>query len=425
MKIAFVPPPLDPILPPKQNSIGVWTYEVARRLSKNHEIIVYCNNNSCRGKKRVKMNGATLSAVSIRFDNRLLRYVKPNSRLFEPKRPLFASKLYYLGYILQIALSLRINRCDIVHIHNFSQYVPLVRAFNPDITIILHMHCEWLTQLDQSMIANRVKYADNILSCSEYITQKTRRLFPRFALHCHTLNNGIDDNKFLPDNNKEIKKTGESHKNILFVGRMSPEKGVHILLDAFEKVHEIHPNVHLQLIGPQTPAPEEFIVALSDDPKVLGLKKFYLQNTEDYLLHLRNKISRNLKKHVTFFKYIPHSDLIEFYRNAHVFVFPSVWEEPFGMPIIEAMACGLPVVATNGGGIPEIVENGKTGFLVDRGNSVNLARKILSLLENEDLRKSMGDNAKKKVKELYTWNQISKRLEVYYQNRHITARQCP
>ena len=280
MKIAYVAQPLDPVLLPKQNSIGIWIYEVARRLSKNHEVIVFCSDKNFKGKKRVKMNGATFNAVSIRFDNRLLRHVKPNSWHFKPKKPLFASRLYYLGYGLQIALSLKKNQIDIVHIHNFSQYVPIIRAFNPDITIILHMHCEWLTQLDKSMIANRLKYADIILSCSDYITEKTRRSFPGFARRCHTVYNGINANNFLPDNNKEIKNTEESHKNLLFVGRISPEKGVHILLDAFEKVHEVYHNLHLQLIGPQTPAPEEYIVAVSDDPKVFGLKKFYSEYDE-------------------------------------------------------------------------------------------------------------------------------------------------
>ena len=414
MKIAFVAQPLDSVLPPKQNSIGIWTYEVARRLSKNNEVIVYCSGKRFRGKKRVRMSGVTFNAVPIRFDSRILRYVKPNSRFFEPNRPLIAGWLYYLGYILQIALSVRINRCDIVHIHNFSQFVPFVRAFNPDITIILHMHCEWLTQLDKSMIVNRVKYTDIILSCSDYITEKTRRSFPRFARRCHTVYNGINENNFLPDNNKEIKNTDERHKNLLFVGRISPEKGVHILLDAFEKVHEIYPNLHLQLIGPKTPAPEEYIVALSDDPKVLGLKKFYSEYTEGYLLHLKNKTSRNLKKNVTYYKYIPYSDLIEFYRRAHVFVFPSVWEEPFGMPIIEAMACGLPIVATNGGGIPEIIEDGKTGLLVERGNAGELAAGILSLIENRSLRESFGNAGRRFVLNRFKWDRISEDLVSAY-----------
>jgi len=231
--------------------------------------------------------------------------------------------------------------------------------------------------------------------------------FPEFANRCHTVYNGIDVYSFTPGNKTRIGKSDDSHKNILFIGRISPEKGVHILLDAFEKVLERYPNLHLQLIGPQTPAPEEYIVALSDDPKVLGLATFY---SEGYFSHLKKKISRNLGNRVTLYNYIPYSDLINFYHSAHVFVFPSVWDEPFGMPIIEAMACGLPVVATRGGGIPEIVEDGKSGFLIERGNSEALAKAILYLLGNEGLRESLTNAARQYVFERFTWDRISKDL---------------
>jgi glycosyltransferase involved in cell wall biosynthesis len=407
MKIAFVAQPIDPVLPPRQNSIGIWIYEVGRRLAKSHEALVYLNDKGFKGKKNVRINGVKFNAVPLCFDNRLLRYLDPFSRRFDSKRPLFASSFFHLGYVLSIALNLKKQPCDIVHIHNFSQFVPIIRALNPNIKIVLHMHCEWLTQLDQNMIERRLKGADLILSCSEYITQKTRRSFPQFAHRCHTVYNGINTTSFFPKNKEEIDKTDDGHKKILFVGRISPEKGVHILLDAFEKVLERYPNLHLQLVGPQTPAPEEYIVPLSDDPKVLGLATLY---SGGYFSHLKKKISRNLVNRVTFYKHIPYSDLINFYHSAHVFVFPSVWDEPFGMPIIEAMACGLPVVATRGGGIPEIVEDGKTGFLVERGDPDTLAEAIVSLIQNQRLRDSIGNAGRQCVLEGFTWDRISEDL---------------
>ena len=407
MKIAFVAQPIDPVLPPHQNSIGIWVYEVGRRLAKSHKIFVYLNDKGFKGKKIVRINAVQFNAVPMRFDNKLLRCLKTLSRNVKPNRPLFTTNLYYLGYILNIALRLRKEQCDIVHIHNFSQFVPILKAFNPKSKIVLHMHCEWLTQLDQSMIERRLKGADLILSCSEYITQKTRRSFPQFAHCCHTVYNGINATDFYAKYKNEIGKTDKSHKKILFVGRISPEKGVHILLDAFEKVLESYPNLHLQLVGPPIPAPAEYIVSLSDDPKVLGLTTFY---AEGYLSHLKKKVSRNLVNHVTFYKHIPYSDLINFYYNADVFVFPSVWDEPFGMPIIEAIACGLPVVATRGGGIPEIVEDGKTGVLVERGDVGSLAKALVVLIRDQSLRESIGNAGRQRVLERFTWDRISEDL---------------
>jgi glycosyltransferase involved in cell wall biosynthesis len=70
---------------------------------------------------------------------------------------------------------------------------------------------------------------------------------------------------------------------------------------------------------------------------------------------------------------VVQTDTIKLYRGAHLLVFPSTWNEPFGMPTAEAMACGLPVVSTYSGGIPEIVEHGRTGILVARGEVGELA----------------------------------------------------
>jgi len=139
------------------------------------------------------------------------------------KRPLFASNLYYLTYVLQVAKDLRAEKCDVVHLHNFSQFVPIIRAFNPEIKIVLHMHCEWLTQLDRTMIERRLREADLVIGCSKYITEKILHRFPQFAKRCQTVYSGVDVNHFVSENNHwATKKNGV--KRLLFVGRNSPEK---------------------------------------------------------------------------------------------------------------------------------------------------------------------------------------------------------
>jgi glycosyltransferase involved in cell wall biosynthesis len=93
-----------------------------------------------------------------------------------------------------------------------------------------------------------------------------------------------------------------------------------------------------------------------------------------------------------------------------------VWNEAFGIPIIEAMATGVPVVATRGGGIPEVVVDGETGLLVERGDASALAEAILRILSNENLRTSMGRAARKRAVELFSWEKISRDLLVQYEN---------
>jgi glycosyltransferase involved in cell wall biosynthesis len=119
---------------------------------------------------------------------------------------------------------------------------------------------------------------------------------------------------------------------------------------------------------------------------------------------------------VSFTGSVPHRQLISFYKDADVFVFPSVWNEPFGMPIVEAMAAGVPVVSTRGGGIPEIVVDGKTGLLVERGDASALAEAILRLLSNENLREAIIRDAHERAVELLSWEKIVENLLYHYSN---------
>jgi len=87
---------------------------------------------------------------------------------------------------------------------------------------------------------------------------------------------------------------------------------------------------------------------------------------------------------------VGYSEMPALYRSADVFVFPSTWEEPFGISIVEAMASGIPVVATKVGGIPEIVREGETGRLVPPGDPQSMAEAIGQLLDSEPDRQRLG-----------------------------------
>ena len=416
MKIAFVNQPLDGVLPPNQNSIGIWTYEVARRLSRSCDVTVYTGQHYS-GKRVECVDGIHCHRMFLRPDQWMQKLLR---RLFifrDVKRPLFASLWYYLGYILQVANDLRLQQCDIVHIFNYSQFVPVIRMFTPKSKIVLNMRCEWLTQLDEAMIERRLSKADLIIGCSEYVTGKIRCKFPQLADCCRTVHNGRDTNFFAPANHQTDKSKNQV-KRLLYVGRVSPEKGVHVLLDAFEKVLGNYPQAQLDIIGLQRQLPLEFLVALSDDNKVASLASFYDGSSRySYFSHLQERVrSLDIESHVTFTDNLPHLQLLNRYRAADVFVFPSIWDEPFGNPPVEAMAVGLPVVATHSGGITETVENGKTGLLVEQGNANALAKATLQLLENEDLMESMGKAGRKRAVELFSWERIVEQLLGLYRS---------
>ena len=111
---------------------------------------------------------------------------------------------------------------------------------------------------------------------------------------------------------------------------------------------------------------------------------------------------------------MPNSEICAHYARAGIFVFPSLWHEPFGIPVIEAMAAGLPVVATRAGALPEVVVDGETGILVERGDSAGLADAIGTLLADPQLRQRMGAAGRRRVQQLFTWDRSVARLERLY-----------
>jgi glycosyltransferase involved in cell wall biosynthesis len=109
------------------------------------------------------------------------------------------------------------------------------------------------------------------------------------------------------------------------------------------------------------------------------------------------------------------SELAPHYHAATIFAFPSVCEESFGMPLVEAMASATPVVATRGGAFPEIVEHGRTGLLVERSDAPALAEAILQLLSNPDRRDAMAQAAVKRASTMFSWDRIAEDLVEKYE----------
>lgn len=402
MRIAFISQPWNKADPPVESgSVAIWIYQVTRRLSQSCHVTVYARQSTAQ--KRVEhREGVCYRYISTVFDRRVLRVLYLLSRLFRRRRPYFASWLYYFEYIVRVSLDLRRAGCDIVHVQNLSQFVSVIRALNPTVRVVLHMHCEWLTQLDPNLIVRRLEKVDSVVGCSEYITERVRRRFPQFADRCRTIHNGVDVNRYSTKDHEKDKTV----KRILFVGRISPDKGLHVLLDAFEKVAREYPLAHLDIIGPQAAPPVAYIFKLSDEPKVSGLISLC---HGDYMTQLRDQLPPLLMGRVSFWEAVPHGALPERYAAADVYVQPS-FTEAFGMPVAEAMAAGVPVVGTRIGGIPEIVQDGTTGRLVESGDAEGLAEAILGLLTDENLRRSMGASARTRAAELFSWEHITRNL---------------
>src|SRR5204863_4541962 len=124
-------------------------------------------------------------------------------------------------------------------------------------------------QLDRHMVEPRLRNCDLIVACSHYIANKIRNTFPQIGTRCRVIYNGADVSSFAPKGQCNLVRPGR--KSLLFVGRISPEKGIHILLEAFKKVVEHYPQVELRIIGPEWIAPPQYIVRVTDDEEIMGV----------------------------------------------------------------------------------------------------------------------------------------------------------
>jgi glycosyltransferase involved in cell wall biosynthesis len=169
---------------------------------------------------------------------------------------------------------------------------------------------------------------------------------------------------------------------ILFVGDLSRDKGIHILLNAYANLENAPP---LVLIGRKCKdTPTEF------PPNVLFLNSW------------------------------PHAAVMAAWRRCSFAVAPSVWPEPFGIVVLEAMAAGRPVIASRIGGLPDVVVDAETGFLVPPGDPIALQEALERLLADQDLREQLGQAGLRRV-EQFRAGVVIPRIEQIY--RMITMKE--
>jgi glycosyltransferase involved in cell wall biosynthesis len=180
---------------------------------------------------------------------------------------------------------------------------------------------------------------------------------------------------------------------------MSPHKGVHDLVDAFARIAPRRPDVELQLIGPPGAYPLEETYA-PGDPRLPTLRPFY---AGDYTAALRRRVPPELTTRVRFPGPVPTEDVPARVAGADVFCLPSVWDEGFGLPALEAGAAAVPVVATRAGGLPEVVVHGRTGLLVPQSDPAALAEALARLLDDPPFGRELGRAAAARARDRVSW----------------------
>ncbi|OGD64432.1 hypothetical protein A2215_03520 [Candidatus Berkelbacteria bacterium RIFOXYA2_FULL_43_10] len=285
---------------------------------------------------------------------------------------------------------------DVIHVHHCS-FLTWIANYLKSIYGIAYVVTAHGTGIYQSTIDNRfLTLTTQALDRSEYILSNSNWT-NKWLLKVHgqklrrktrIIPCGIDLQAWLRKGNSKIidkKYHLDSKKVVIFVGRLTWEKGVIYLLKAAKNIKA-----------------EIFIIGGGTEKEKLM------------------KFAKNKKlKNVHFLGYFGKeyiNELREFYQRAECVVLPSICDEGLGIVILEAMASETPVVATNKGGIPLAVKDGKTGFLVRAKSGKVIADAVNEILLNENLAKEMGTNARRLVVENFDWDKIRDNVVKYYVN---------
>lgn len=245
------------------------------------------------------------------------------------------------------AISLRDAReYDIVHNHAGEEVMALAHLL-PEVPMLTTMHC--LITPDQRIIWDSYPGYYNTLSWSQ------RRLMPKISggIFAGVAYNAIDVPSFPFQAEKE--------DFLLFLGRISPDKGPHLAVEVARRSGR-----RLLIAGKVDPVDFQFFTTVMA-PLIDGQQVVYVGEAN-------GERKRDL------------------YRRAYCVLMPVVWDEPFGLVSVEAMACGTPVVALNRGALSELVRHGETGFVVDTVDQMAEALRFVPEIDPWRCRQHVAEN---------------------------------
>ncbi|MEI6430025.1 MAG: glycosyltransferase family 4 protein [Pseudanabaena sp. ELA607] len=298
------------------------------------------------------------------------------------------------------------HQFDLIHAHDWlvgEAAVALAETYNLPIIATIHAteygRCNGIHNDTQRYIHNQelrlTQAAKRVIVCTKYMQGEVER-----ALACLPNKTDIVPNGLSRERIQQIQapqqtdfdrvalraKYAQSHEALIYyVGRLTYEKGVSILLDAIPKILAVLP---VQLV-------------------IIGTGDLYLPT----LNHIIGRLG--IGQNVKFTGFMSDADLYRLQTIADCAVFPSLYE-PFGIVALESFAGGVPVVVSNTGGLPEVVRHEITGMVTQVNDSHSLAMGILSVLQNPQQRTQIVNTAKQELQQRFCWTTIAAQTEAIY-----------
>lgn len=359
---------------PPEEGIGYYTYNLSKKLiERGHEVTVITRGNP----KNIE-----------HFHFNEIEVYKPQ---FFPVYPfhVHVHRLFVEKFFRRLG-----KEFDVIHIH--SPLSPVPKDMPQDIPIVSTVHTSLMEDIKHYQVhspgamgqklttyvsgypltMDLIENSSAVTTVSSAVAKEIQEYYGRTPV---ILGNGVDENRFYP---AEDRVGGY----ILYVGRLDYRKGVIDLVKAAQILKERSVNTRIIIVG-----------------------KGPLYSTIKRIISKSNLNNVELPGHVSWER------LLWLYRNAEVFVFPSHYE---GLPtvVLEAMASGLPVVASDIPAHRDAIINECNGLLSKKGSPNSIAEKVQILLEDKNLQKKLGKNARKTIEKRFTWDRISRKFERIYES---------
>jgi glycosyltransferase involved in cell wall biosynthesis len=271
---------------------------------------------------------------------------------------------------------------------------PLKQALNVPIVCTLQGEDLFLDGLQEphhtqalDLIRSQIEHVEGFLAVSEYYARFMHRYLGIPAEKISVVPLGINPQGF------ELReRDGKRPFTLGFLGRVAPEKGLHVLAEAYGLVRKELPDARFEVAG------------------------YMAADCKQYLADIQRRLqAAGLAGEFRYHGVLDRAEKIAFLRKLDVMSLPATYDEPKGVSLLEAMACGVPVVQPHRGAFTEIVETTGGGLLVEPDDPPSLAEGIVKLARNQKLAEQLGANGFRGVREHYSAAHMADRLLEAYE----------
>lgn len=393
MTLCMIAPEFIPVW----GGTGSYTVELIKHLPKNVDIHVVTLKRSISGMSNSDLTSNSLDSI---FDRPIeTHYISTSKETF------FYNLWFQATCLRKIPQLQRQYKFDIIHSHHchmpdlFLQLlnqirVPTVATVHSTIALIAKVNR--LSGVPFEHMEQSEKYTLLFYPVLRFLERLYAKCVPRFiavsnlcrkeimkklrvkAERISVIHNGVDTKLFSPPESDEMEKK-YSRPTIVYMGRLIAKKGIHVLIKAMPEVIRNRPDAHFLFIGG-------------------GNIPVYVKMFEKM---------RIPKENFSFVGHVGYFARPRFLREATVFVNPSFFEH-CSLSILEAMSCNTAVIASDVEGNREIITSGKNGVLTPVFNDKKLTESIISLLEDENLNKEIGREARRTVERSFSSEKCAK-----------------